>query len=277
MPDAPRAEPSMLRRMSPMKYGAAAVRLEAVLATVAQAGFITIADLARAIGVSEMTVRRDLNRLGAEGKIHLVHGGVRPVERPPDNALERRRRLNSEGKVAIARVAATLIAAQDSIAIDAGSTTLHLLDRIPPDFAGTIVTHSVPVVAAAMDSSRFRVIMLGGDLLRDSAALVGPLSVEAAMRVRVRTFFLGAAAIDERGVYVAADMERPTKLALMDVADRVILLVDHSKFAGSAPVLLCGLDRLDGLVTDRPVAAAVSNALAAAGVNTRIAEPDARN
>jgi DeoR/GlpR family transcriptional regulator of sugar metabolism len=277
MPDAPRSEPSPLRQTAPMRYGAAAVRLDAVLATVAQAGFITIADLARATGVSEMTVRRDVNRLGGEGKIRLVHGGVRTVERSPDDAFERRRRLNSDAKDAIARTAATLIAAEDSIAIDAGSTALHLLDRIAPDFAGTIVSHSVPVVAAAMGSGRFRVIMLGGDLLRDSAALVGPLSVEAAMRVRVRTFFLGAAAIDERGVYVAADMERPTKLALMDVADRVVLLVDHTKFTGSAPVLLCGLDRLDCLVTDRPVASPVSKALTAAGVATRIAEPDAQN
>ncbi|HEX3989790.1 MAG TPA: DeoR family transcriptional regulator, partial [Acetobacteraceae bacterium] len=64
----------------PLKYGAAAARLNAILLKVTAAGFITIADLAAAIEVSEMTVRRDLVRLDGEGKVRLVHGGVRATE-----------------------------------------------------------------------------------------------------------------------------------------------------------------------------------------------------
>jgi DeoR/GlpR family transcriptional regulator of sugar metabolism len=272
MPDARPAAP-VSQSTGPLKYGAAVARLDAILLKVAAAGFITIADLAAAIEVSEMTVRRDLVRLGSEGKVRLVHGGVRATEQKPDNAFEQRRKLNWMAKDAIARAAAALIDVGDSIAIDAGSTTLHLLDQIAPDFDGSIVSHSIPVIVSAMVSARFRVVMLGGDLLRESAALIGPLSVEAASRVRVRTFFLGAAAIDKRGVYVSADIERPTKRALMDAADRVILLADHSKFSGSAPVLLCPLDLLDGLITDSPPPPAISKALKAAGVGVLIAEP----
>lgn len=146
----------------PLKYGAAAARLNAILLKVTAAGFITIADLAAAIEVSEMTVRRDLVRLGGEGKVRLVHGGVRATGQKPDSAFEQRRKLNWMAKDAIARAAAALIDAGDSIAIDAGSTTLHLLDRIAPNFDGSIVSHSIPVMVAAMEAARFRVIMLGG-------------------------------------------------------------------------------------------------------------------
>jgi hypothetical protein len=87
------------------------------------------------------------------------------------------------------------------------------------------------MVAAFVDVQH--VIGLGGDLLVESQAFVGPMTVDATSRVRVRTCFLGAAAADERGVYVATDIERPTKQALMDIADEVILLADHAKFGTS--------------------------------------------
>ncbi len=255
-----------------MTYSAAARRLDAVFARIAEAGFISIADLARSIGVSPMTVRRDVARLVQEGQVVQMHGGVRIVEPPPENAFQQRRNTNWHAKDAIAYAAAALVDPHDSVAIDAGSTALHLLDRLPAGFVGSIVSHSVPVMAAAMEQERFRLVMLGGDLLRDSSALVGPLSVEAASRVRVRTFFLGAAAVDERGVYVRADIERPTKRALMAAADRVVLLADHTKFSSSAPVLLCGLDELNALVTDRPVPVNIAAALAAVGVALYVAE-----
>jgi DeoR/GlpR family transcriptional regulator of sugar metabolism len=68
----------------------------------------------------------------------------------------------------------------------------------------------------------------------------------------VQTLVLGAAAVDDRGVYVSTDNERPTKLALMSIADRVVLVVDSSKFRVSAPVRLCDWDRISSVVTDAP-------------------------
>ena len=95
-----------------------------------------------------------------------------------------------------------------------------------------------------------RVIALGGEVHGPSRACTGPLAVEGARTLRVRTFFLGAAAVDSRGVYVEADLERPTKLALIGIADRVVLLADRSKFGRSAPVRLCPLSALSALITD---------------------------
>ncbi len=248
-----------------MKYRDAAARLDAILDRVTGHGFLTVGELTQAIGVSNMTIRRDLARLEASGKVRLVHGGVSAAA-SGENSFLHRRRLNWDAKTAIAQAAAGLIGPEETIAIDAGSTAQRLLESLGAGFTGTIVTHSVPVITGALAAGRFRVIALGGDLLPDSAAFAGPLSVEAASRLRVRSFFLGAAAIDERGVYVAADAERPTKLALMAIADRTILLADHSKFDISAPVLLCDLRAIDSLVTEAPAPRRVAKSLEANGV-----------
>jgi hypothetical protein len=95
-------------------------------------------------------------------------------------------------------------------------------------------------------------------------AFVGPSTVEQAqhLRVRVRAFFLGATAIDTRGIYVEADIERPTKLALMDAADHVVLVVDATKFSRTSVVRLCGFERISTLVSDRQPPAPVAEKLA---------------
>lgn len=258
-------------RMSALRYGAADARLDAILEQTVSAGFLTIAGLADALGVSEMTVRRDVGRLAKDGKVRLVHGGVCPADSALLSAFARRCDLNRTAKEAIATTAAALVGFEDSVALDAGSTALQVMERLAPSFVGCIVTHSVPVIQSAIEQQRFRVIMLGGDLLRESAALVGPLSVEAAAKMRVRIFFLGAAAIDERGIYGAADIERPTKRALIEAADQVVLLADHTKFSRSAPVLLCSLDAVDVLITDQTPPPHITAALHKADVNVRIA------
>jgi DeoR/GlpR family transcriptional regulator of sugar metabolism len=77
--------------------------------------------------------------------------------------------------------------------------------------------------------------------------------------------------VNERGVYVATDLERPTKQALMDVAARVVLLADHSKLSVSAPVRLASLDAVDVLVTDAPLPAGAVDAFEQAGVDVHVA------
>lgn len=260
-----------------MKYRNAAGRLAAIQSQVDAAGFLTVADLALAIGVSEMTIRRDIATLAASGRVRTAHGGVHSLAGKAlvNETFQERLRQHSAEKDAIARAAVSLIGREDSIAIDAGSTTLGMLDYLPNDFSGCIVTHSVPVVSIAMGRGQFRTIALGGDVLRENASMVGPLATEAAASLRVRRFFMGASAIDHRGVYVAADIERPTKKALMEMADEVILLADHTKFSRSAPVLLCNLNELDFLVTDRDVTPAMRQQLADAEV-TMIAATDGR-
>ena len=255
-----------------LRYDDASSRRGVILERLRDAGFLSIADLSRDLRVSDMTVRRDLRRLSDEGKVRVVRGGV---SLPPGEhraaGFSRRAGTQAEAKRRIGRAAAGLVRDADSIAVDAGTTAFEVADALPDGFAGSVITHSVPVLQHLLERGGTRVVGLGGDLNPDSRAFVGPMTVDGAANVRVRLFFLGAAAVDGRGVYVSTDLERPTKRALMQVADKVVLLVDGSKFHASAAVLLCPLTDVDVLVTDVAPAPELDEPLAAAGVEVLLA------
>ena len=259
----------------PLRYTGAPARRAAILDRLHETGFVAITDIAERLGVSEMTARRDARRLHEDGKAVAVHGGLRlrVPETDGDNSAPEyngRETARNAAKRAVGRAAARCVLADDVIAIDAGTTTVQLAKALPPEFHGTVITHSLPVVNLLLDQPAVTVIALGGDLHRPSRALVGSATVEVAERYRVRTFYLGAAAVDERGVYASADVERLVKLALMDIADRVVLLIDHAKFAARAPVFLCDWDRLSVVVTDRQPPAAISDRLQTEGIDVML-------
>ncbi|WP_129839810.1 DeoR/GlpR family DNA-binding transcription regulator [Streptomyces sp. RFCAC02] len=260
----------------PLKYRAAPARRDEVVDALRETGFLSIADAAARLGVSEMTARRDIRRLAAEGKVMAVRGGVvLPAGAPRDRAAPAytsRSTADVEQKRAVGRAAADCVRDDDVIAVDAGTTAYQLAAALPDTFHGTVVTHSVPVIDLLMDRPGARGIALGGDLFAPSRALVGSLTVDTARRLKVRTCYLGAAGVDERGIYAAADVERQVKETLMDIAERVVLLIGHTKFTTTAPVLLCGWDRLDAVVTDAEPPPAVRRRLAAEHV--RLVLPD---
>jgi DeoR/GlpR family transcriptional regulator of sugar metabolism len=237
--------------VSALRYDTAPERRQSILDAVEDAGFVSVTELTRRLGVSDMTVRRDLRKLARDSKVRIVHGGVSAL-RPALHSAEftGRAEEHAASKQAIGEAAVKALDARATVAIDAGTTTYAAMQALPPDFLGTVVTHSVPVMQLALQRGLGRVVGLGGELLPSSQAFVGPRTVEATSGLRVDTLFLGAAAVDKHGIYVSTDNERPTKLALMGIAERIILLVDASKFTTSAPVLLCGWDAISGVVSD---------------------------
>lgn len=251
-----------------LRYEAAPARRDAVLARVHARGFCTVAELAAHLGVSEMTVRRDVRRLAELGDVRVVHGGVSlPHHTVASAAFDARLQANTAAKRRVAEAGARLVEPGDTIAADAGTTTHMLVSALPEGFDGCVVTHSIPVMQTLLGRPGARCVGLGGDLYAPSRAFVGPATVEATARLRVRWCFLGAAAVDERGCYGVADLERPTKTALMDVAERVVLLADADKFRRSAPVLLAPVERLHAVVTDGEPPAAFRAALDERGVH----------
>lgn len=249
-----------------------AARREEILRRLQAAGFVSVTTLTGELGVSDMTVRRDLKLLAAAGEVRVVHGGAslpHGTLRTADFAGRSERELDAKRR--IARYAVGLVGLTDTIAVDAGTTAFELAAALPDGFRGCVITHSVPVLQHMLHLPGARVIGLGGELLADSQALVGALTVAALGGLHADIVFLGAAALNHRGVHVATDLERPTKQALTDVADRVVLLADHSKFSASAPVRLVPLDGVDVLVTDAPVPETMAGPLADAQVAVQVA------
>lgn len=256
-------------RTSP-PHGAA--RREEILRRLQTAGFLSVTALTAELGVSDMTVRRDLRSLEQQGQVRVVHGGAslpHGVLRTADFAS--RGRAQAQAKHRIAARALDWVDGDSTIVVDAGTTPYELAAALPQDFAGTVITHSVPVLQHLLHLPSARVIGLGGELLTDSQALVGQLAVDALGLLHADTAFLGAAAVSPRGVFVARALERPTKLAVMEAADRVVLLADHTKFSTRAPVLLAPLDSVDVLVTDKRPTGDLAAALVDAGVDVAVA------
>jgi DeoR family transcriptional regulator of aga operon len=236
-----------------------------VLARLHEVGVLSVADLARELGVSPMTVRRDLHRLEMTGQVRTVHGGVGlalgdPGPGGPGAAAARR----------VARRAVEFLMPGDTVALDAGPAAHELARALPADFGGSVITHSMPVMQVLAERAGApegpRLVALGGELTGTRQALVGPTTLDAIAGLRARTFFLDAAAVDVRGTYACSPAEAEVARALARIADEVVLLAPARVFTDSAPALIATLDRLTAVVADRPPPAALAAALDRADV-----------
>ena len=248
-----------------LRYEAAAERRAWIVSNLQSAGFLSVVDLARKLGVSQMTIRRDLHALEDTGDVRLVHGGASLTPRalrisvfPDDDHASARER--------VAAHAVGLVGATDTIAIDAGATGHAVARSLPEGFGGCVISHSMPVLQSLTVGRLRRVVALGGELLPDRHAFVGPTTEAAVAQLRVRTFFLSPCSIDSRGVYAESPAEASVQRRLMDIADEVVVVSTHEAFSNSAPARIAPLDRLTTVVADRPPPGELSSALRRVGV-----------
>ncbi|MGY3127026.1 DeoR family fructose operon transcriptional repressor [Agrococcus sp. UYP33] len=235
-------------------------RRERILSHVRAAGTARVADLAAALGVSPMTVRRDADRLVGEGRAERVRGGIRlarsPVTDEPGPLAKAA--LHSDEKARIAQVAATLVRPGTAIGIGAGTTTLAFARLIGAVPGLTIVTNSLSVALALPHHDH--VVLTGGERTR-SDALVGPVANRSAASIGLDALFLGAHGIDaERGCTAPNLAEAETNRALIAAARETIVLVDASKWGVQGLSTFAALDELDVLVSDVSLPAAAARA-----------------
>jgi DeoR family fructose operon transcriptional repressor len=243
-------------------------RQEQIMDLLRHRGFYATAELAEALDVSDMTVRRDLRPLAEHGAVRVVHGGVGlPHSGIYTTGFFSRVSAEAEGKRAVAAAALRYVHPGDALVIDAGTTCLALAQSLPSSFAGKVVTHSVPVLQRTLSLPAACTIGLGGELLHDSQAFVGDSAVATLKTLRANTAFVGLAAVDAGGLYMERELERPIKAAVMECAEKVVVLACASKIGRTALVRLGGLDSMDVLITDAPVPAELKRALHAAKVD----------
>lgn len=257
---------------------AAAQRRAWILSRLRTVGFLAVNDLARELGVSHMTVRRDLHALEETGDVRMVHGGVsltpdalRNSAVPgsaafPDDG-------HGSGRAGVAARAAAMVGPTDTIVVDAGPTAFAVARALPADFRGSVITHSMPVLQLFDERpTAATAVALGGELLAERHAFVGPGTEAALEQLRARTYFLSPAAVDELGMYARTPAEASVQRHLIEISDRVVLVATHEVYRTSAPARIAALDRLTALVSDRPPPPATAAALRRADVDTRIAD-----
>jgi DeoR/GlpR family transcriptional regulator of sugar metabolism len=225
-------------------------RQRRILDILGREGRVVATDLQRDLGVSGYTVRRDLDELAEARHLQRVHGGA--LARSPVAPTYAERRAQSvPGKRAVAAAAATLLEPGQTVIVDGGSTALHFVDAIPPDHAGTFITHSPPVAAALAGRE---VVMIGGTLDARAMVCVGAQAIEAYSRISADVCFLGVWALHavagmSGGYYEEAELRR----VLVQRADRVVGLASRDKLGTTAPFGVAPATALTHLATEPDV------------------------
>lgn len=229
-------------------------RRERILALVRDRGSVALPELAATLGVSEMTVRRDIELLAEDGEVQKVRGGVRAMAatgiRPAAvqaTTAERR---------AIAAAAAELVEPGMAIGISGGPAGLalaHELVRVP-DL--TIVTNSLPVSdlfspPERADAPYTQTVVLTGGVRTPSQSLVGPVAVRALERLHCDLVLLDAHGLDEQaGLTTMNLLEAETYRAFMAAAREVVVLADHTRWQVVGLTTIADLSDIDRLITD---------------------------
>lgn len=252
-----------------MRYTDAPARRDELLRRLAAAGYVSSSAIAVELGVSDMTIRRDLRQLEAEGLATRVAGGASAVTGSGAAlAFEERNLSVAAEKQAIAALATTVVQARTFL-LDAGTTVAAMAALLPAGI--TVITHSVPVIAAVAGRADVELIAIGGSYQRETRCFAGPLAEATMGSLSADVAVLSVTAIDERGLFGANAMDAPIKQQMAAIAARVVVLADSSKIGARAPIRLAGLDLIDTVITDSNATTSQLDMLRGLGIEVLVA------
>jgi DeoR/GlpR family transcriptional regulator of sugar metabolism len=222
--------------------------------------------LAREFLVSEDAIRRDLRALAADGKCKRVYGGGLPIS-PDGGPFEHRLMSGSKEKRALALAALTLVSEASTVFLDSGSTNLALAREMPPDRSITVATNSISIASALLDRKNLKVIVLGGEIDRETGASIGLSAIREAERLSFDLCFLGACSVSVSlgiGAFQVADAE--FKRTLIARCDRTAALVTRDKVETRAPFQVAELAVLDHVVLESGTSEEIISTFSSAGL-----------
>src|ERR1700733_3436417 len=238
-----------------MKDNLEGSRLEAVLRLLKENTSASISDIAEQFSVSQMTIRRDLQKLAEQGQVIRIPGGAR-IERwrGMERTFFERLEKMSPAKRSIGKAAAALVQDGESVVLDSGTTTLYVARELRSRRNVVVVTFSIAVLEELASVEEIRVELTGGVYRASSHDLIGHGVAESLKSIYADHVLFGAAAVSfTRGVMVHdPDAQRE----LLQAGKQKVLLVDSSKIGIEATYRLCGIEDCDLILTDRMLPAA---------------------
>ena len=230
-------------------------RLKTILQVVKTQKFVTVDELARALKVSDMTIRRDLNELHKANKILRIHGGAQLLSDQirTEKSYQQKREIHSKEKYEVAKRACNLIHENDSIYVGPG-TTLELLVANLKVKHLRIVTNSLPVFEAAKDNMNdYELIMVGGSYRRISGAFVGALANNELKTMSFSVGFVGVNGIKDTSLTTANLEEGQTEGIGLDRSQIKFVVADYTKLDHSDFHQFYDLHNVDGLITNHGI------------------------
>lgn len=251
-------------------------RHKLILNAVTERPVATIGELVELTGTSEATIRRDISALHIQGRLRRVRGGAEALHPPQFVGLAGRpfkvaETVNIEKKRAIAKAAVALCADGDSIIMNAGTTTYQMVHYMMQHRL-QVLTNSFPIAEHLLKHSRNTVMVTGGAIYRELSVILSPFDDDVTRHFFANRMFLGAQGVGRLGVMERDPLLIQSEQKLMDQAEKLILLVDSSKFSQRSSLIICGLDRVDTIVTDDGIDDDDAVMVEGAGVNLVVAK-----
>lgn len=281
----PPAAPDALRAERPAEAGDERQRLLSptrharILDQLGLSGSVSVSALAATLGVSDMTIRRDLVELEREGRLVRVHGGAVLTDAPASVAMDSeepsfdaRLRRGADAKAAIAAYAANIVAGYRTLAMDVGTTTFLMAAHLREVAHLKIFTNSLRV-STALDGAGPEIYVAGGRVRPEEMSVYGPTATAQFEKLWFDAAVIGTSGITAEGFFDYSFEDTDMKRVYLRRSGLKILLCDSAKFQRMSLVQVGAFADINMLVTDAEPPPRIAAALAAARVDVRIASP----
>lgn len=211
---------------------------------------LRVAELAEIFNISESTIRRDLQDMEEKGMLTRTHGGAVGINRTSfEPSFKEKETEKHDEKSSIGIIAASMIEDGDTIILDSGTTTLEIAKHIEAKDI-TVITNSIDIASELSNKDNIELIVAGGSLRQNTRAMVGHITESVFKNFRVDKAFVGANGISmEEGITTPNFNEAQTKKAMINVANKVIIVADSTKFNKVCFSVICPLRAVSAIIT----------------------------
>ena len=243
-------------------------RKQKILELLKEKDSVRVTSLSRLFGVSEVTVRSYLEDLEKKGLLSRVHGGAVSSYKPYYSMnLNQRLETNQQAKVEIAERVAMLIQPNDTVMLNAGTTTLMVFRKFPTNYNLSIVTNSISIALEAAGNPNYNVILAGGSVNTKYQFTYGNDAVKQLRKYHADKLILSVDGISpEQGFSTYYNQEATVAMAMIEQSDCCIVAADHSKFGHSAFAKISDLPVADYIVTNEHLTPELTETLEENGV-----------
>ena len=243
-------------------------RRQHILGLVQSRGRVLVNELSENLGISQITIRKDLDYLQSKGLVQRTHGGALPLSAGAmfDPSLQEKMRQHSQEKQRIANAAVRLVQEGQCVMLDSGTTTTVVAHALRRFTHLTVITNAINI-AGDLAGTDFEVILTGGSLRKNSFSLVGPLAEDVLEEMHADILFLGVDGFDlEIGLTTPNVLESRVNRAMVKAAKRVVVVCDSTKFHRRSLSRIVPPVSVHCIVTDRGLADADAETLRGHGI-----------
>ena len=232
-----------------------AERHKLILNKLEKDGSVTVSELSKEFNVSSVTIRKDLKLLEELNLLFRSHGKAIPSNPyTTEKTVNEKEKLHKEEKFRIAQCAVDTLVPNDSIILASGTSIIEFAHQLNDITDLTVLSASLNAALIISEKTNIDVLQLGGVLRKSSSSVIGPISEKMLAEFTCTKLFLGVDGIDlEYGLTTTSSMEASLNKAMINAAQKIIVLADSSKFGRKGFGRICGLEEVDQIITDKNI------------------------